>query len=141
MSEQADLLERPPRVVEFKLAIRPKAWTAPLRSKSGGMFSPREYADWMRSARALAHIQSRAIGVSFYRGPIKADFVFKIFSKSHLYSERHIQKSDRSNYLKAAEDAIKGIIIADDCQIDDGNTKKVWTNSATDEGIYITLTL
>ena len=140
MIEQTDLLPKEPRVLHCCLRIRPKAWTAPLRSKNGRMFSDHKYAEWKTTARTLAAIEARRVGCHYLQGAVTVDFEFKIFSKLHHESERHIQKPDRSNLLKAAEDVIKGVLIADDCQIDDGKTVKHWVNSVEQEGIYITLT-
>ncbi len=39
----------------------------------------------------------------------------------------HTKKPDRSNIEKLAEDALNGVAYVDDCQIFDGNTRKVYS--------------
>jgi len=83
--------------------------------------------------------QNSMAGRMVCKGAVKIDvtFVFarpkshyRIGKNSHLLRENapadHIVKPDRDKLLRCVLDALKPIVYEDDCQTNDGNTKKVY---------------
>lgn len=90
---------------------------------------------------SVAEHAARAMGDrQAFTGPITLDIIFHMMRpKSHRRTGKfagqvkpsapayHVQKPDRSKLLRAAEDALTGIVYVDDSQIVGGNTTKMWT--------------
>jgi Holliday junction resolvase RusA-like endonuclease len=93
--------------------------------------------DWRQACVVTAQGQS---GAQLLRGPMKVDFAFIMPRlKSHFHTSKaklgqlredapawHTVKPDRTKLTRSTEDALKGIIWADDAQIVDGRTTKAY---------------
>ena len=121
-------------MITFTCNIKPHPQQRARRSKNGGMFDPKSnkiYAAAIRQAFRLAnpnHVPFRgAVGMSI-------EFRFAIpksKAKERNVNDWHIQKPDKSNLVKAIEDALKGLAWVDDCQICDDWSVKVWDEESS----------
>ena len=116
-------------MITFTCNIKPHPQQRARRSKNGGMFDPKPnkiYAAAIRQAFRLAnpdHVPfSGAVGMS-----IGLRFAIpKTKAKERSAGDRHTQKPDLDNCVKAIKDALKGLAWVDDCQICLINAFKIW---------------
>lgn len=115
--------------------------------KKGGVYTGRviitdaagqRNKNWRAAVALAAQAQTGEAGV--LRGPLRVDFSFVMPRlKAHFHSGKakfgqlredapkwHVSKPDRTKITRSTEDALKGVIYADDSQIVDGQTTKCY---------------
>ena len=100
--------------------------------------------DWRQACVTFAHDHRPA---ELLRGALRVDFAFVMpRPKYHFCKDgtlipgaptAHVIRPDRTKLTRSTEDALKGIIWADDCQIVAGETTKTYGNQP---GCHITIT-
>ena len=113
---------------------------------------------WQKAVAMAAMVAVREQCPSFklgmYSGPVEASAIFRMQpSKSKLRKIRlnqhdeivhnsgntHLQKPDITNLWKGAEDGLKHILWADDCQVQSVMIQKMWSNGNPGAEIRIDL--
>lgn len=126
----------PVRQFALRLPILPKGQGRPrFDPRSGRAYTPpttRAYTDVIAAA-AKAHWGDEPA----LEGPLMISVVAQFaIPKTAKGRRHHTQKPDASNILKAAEDALSGIVFRDDAQITSARVRKEW---ATEHALHITV--
>lgn len=119
----ASLLEVGSVVCEGVVEGQAVSWKAPSLGRNGGRVPTRDYKryqGWQAEVkRQVAEHMGRR---KPYGGPVSLDVTF------YLAPVQRNHRPDRSNLLKAFEDALQSVAIANDTQIESGMTSRVFSD-------------
>lgn len=132
----------------FSLSIpgEPVAKGRPRVLRNGMTYTPKKTKDWERAARILAgqamFLQEREL----FAGPVRLRVmaVFEITPSWPAWKQeaaakgivRHTSKPDYDNLVKAAKDALNGVVYADDAQVVEHSGGKAYGEAPH---VYITV--
>lgn len=113
---------------------RPRAFALPTGHIR--MYDPPDSKDWKRTVMAQA-LPARP--AQLLVGPLVAEFTFFLPRPKSAPKRvvRPVTKPDLSNLLKGVEDALRGIVYADDSQLVDLRVSKTFADAACLPGIHI----
>lgn len=91
-------------MIEFFVPGPPVPWQR-ARTKRGQFYNPRKMRDWQHKVAWCAKIAMGPLGPT----ASKVSVTMRV--------RRQVRRGDLSNYVKAVEDAIRGIVYRDDAQV------------------------
>ena len=123
--------------ISITIPGKPVPKARPFVRKDGRVFTPKETAVFEQAVRlhAMAAMKGKKIltgaiklSVTAYM-PIPQSWSLKQKTKAMSGALRHTKKPDLSNIIKSVEDALNGIVYADDAQIDRyGESRKAFSS-------------
>ena len=123
--------------ISITIPGKPVPKARPFVRKDGRVFTPKETAVFEQAVRL--HAMATMKGHKILTGPIRLSVTaFFSIPKSWTLSQkakamsgalRHTKRPDLSNIIKSVEDALNGIVYADDAQIDRyGESRKAFSS-------------
>ena len=131
--------------IELKIPIVPISWSGRGQTKTGRRFLLPRLRDYQAAIRE--HWQRTYPDHVPFSGPVCMDILFvfprpksRIWKKKPMPREPHISRPDRTNLIKAVEDALNGVAWRDDSQVFSGNARKHIAAGDEQPGIHIVIT-
>jgi Holliday junction resolvase RusA-like endonuclease len=103
-------------IVRFEVPGRAVPWKVPTVTKRRGAFKDKRLVAWQETVAEYA--RAAMAGREPYAGPVRLDVRFEI-------KRRAGSMPDRTNCLKAAEDALQGIVFTNDRLVIGGDSERV----------------
>lgn len=113
------------------------------QTKKGVIYQKPNTKQWQKAIgmTALTEVRKQCAGfkLGMYFGTVECSAIFRLqpsptmlkgFKRAGISwaGYRHLQKPDVTNLWKSAEDALKHILWADDCQVQSVMIQKMWSN-------------
>jgi len=131
-----------PRQLRLRVPIIPQPWRGTEQTKKGFRFKPRRVRDYQAAIRD--HWQRNHPDHVPFSGPLRLEVTFifprpkgMMWKKKPMPRVPHTHRPDRTNLIKAVEDALNGIAWRDDAQVYTGNADKYIAGGEDQPGIII----
>lgn len=128
--------------LRLRIPIIPQSWSGRGQTKAGHRYKLPRLRDYQAAIRE--HWQRTYPKHVPLSGPIKLEMTFiftrpkgKVWKKKPMPREPHVVRPDRTNLIKAVEDALNGIAWRDDAQVYTGNAEKFIAGEGDQPGIII----
>lgn len=110
------MVEASKKILEFVFDLSAVPYTRVGRGRYGQSFVPAKERVYRKQ---LAHFAKLNLPRGFQplTGAIKVSATFRFSKAKTSKLTHHTKRGDLSNYLKALEDALNGVLWVDDCQI------------------------
>lgn len=133
------------RVLELHIPIVPQSWSGRGQTVTGRRYKLPRLEEYQAAIRE--HWQRTYPEHAPLAGPIRLRIWFlfprpkgMVWKTKPMPRAPHTRRPDRTNLIKAVEDALNGVAWRDDSQIYDGNAAK-WVAAGDEQpGIHITIT-